>query len=66
MDLEANNKRLRKSYDPPDPIETLFAQVNDENEYAIFAGSPKTDADLIHVAEVLLLKTSMFPQEYEN
>ena len=66
MDLEANNERLRKSYDPSDPIKTLFAQVNDANEYAFFAGFPKTDADLIHVAEVLLLKTSMFPQEYKD
>lgn len=66
MDIEHNSIRMKTAYDPTTPIENLFAQINDANEYAIFANSPLSDATLVNAGEVLLLRTNAFTQEYHK
>ena len=66
LDLEANTVRMNKGYEAADPIEALFAQINDAQEFWIFAGYPLTDEDLVLTAEVLILSTNQFIAEYKN
>lgn len=66
MDIEANNDRLRKPWDPSDPIENLFGQINDTKEYSIFAKSPLAEGTLINTGEVTILKTGILAQEYKD
>ena len=66
MDLENNLIRMKKDWDPSSPIEDLFAQINDANEYSIFAQHPYGDRDLVQAGEVVLLRTNMFSAEYKD
>ena len=53
---------MKKQWDPFEPIETLFAQINDANEYSIFAAAPLQEHDLIQARGVLILRTGQFSQ----
>ena len=66
LDLEANTVRMKKRYEAADPIESLFAQINNAQEFRIFAGYPLTDKDLVLTAEVLILSTNQFSSEYKD
>ena len=66
IDREQNIVRMKKTWDPSEPIEILFAQINDANEYSIFAGTPLQEHDLLQAAEMLVLKTGQFAQEYRD
>ena len=66
IDREQNSSRMKKAWDASDPIEILFAQINDANEYSIFAGNPLQEHDLLQAAEMLVLKTGQFAQEYRD
>ena len=57
---------MKRQWEASDPIETLFGQINDANEYSIFARSPLQEHDLIQAAEMLILKTGQFAQEYKD
>ena len=66
IDIELNLTRMKKQWDPSVPIETLFAQINDANEYIIFAATPLQEHDLLQAAEVLILKTEKFSSKYKD
>ena len=55
MDLELNIQRMKRQLDPNDPIEELFAQVNDTAEYRIFAENPYSDATLVNAGEIVII-----------
>ena len=57
---------MKKKYEAADPIESLFAQINDVQEFRIFKGYPLTDKDLVLTAEVLILSTNQFSSEYKD
>ena len=56
---------MKKRYEAADPIEYLFALINDAQEFRIFAGYQLTDKDLVLTAEVLILSTNQFSSEYK-
>ena len=66
MDLEANTVRMKKHYEADDPIEYLFAQINDAQEFWIFTGYPLTNKYLVLTAKVLILSTNQFSSEYKD
>ena len=66
LDLEANTVLMKRRYEADDPIEALFSQINDAQEFRIFAGYPLTDKDLVLNAEVLILSTNQFSSEYKD
>ena len=66
MEIEANNERLRKPWEPSDSIENLFGQINDAKEYSIFAKSPLAEDTLFHTGEVAIFKTGILAQEYKD
>ena len=57
---------MKKDWDPSSPVEDLFAQVNNGNEYSIFAQHPNGDRDLVQAGKVILLCTNMFAAEYKD
>ena len=66
LDLEANTVRMKKRYEAADPIEALFAQINNAQEFRIFSEYPLTDKDLVLTSEVLILSTNQFSSEYTD
>ena len=54
---------MAAEWDPEIPIEVIFQQINDAEEFAIYENHPIADNDKVQAAEVLILKTGSFPQE---
>ena len=57
---------MTAEWDPEIPSKALFQQINDAAEFAIYANHPIADNDKVQAAEVLILKTGSFPQEYKD
>jgi hypothetical protein len=60
-ELTQNYERLNTPYDPNQPIETLFQQVQDARAFAVAGGQPYGAAMIINVAYTLVFNTGFFP-----
>jgi hypothetical protein len=49
-ELNQNYKRLNAPYDPNQPIETLFQQVQDARAFAVAGGQPYGVTMIVNVA----------------
>lgn len=61
-ELAANDIRYRAAYDPSQPIELLFGQIEDAMDYADAGGSPYSAAQVITNAYALVFNTGMMPE----
>jgi hypothetical protein len=60
-ELTQNYERLNSPYDPNQPIETLFQQVQDARAFAVAGGQPYGSPMIINVAYTLVFNTGVFP-----
>jgi hypothetical protein len=60
-ELTQNYERLNAPYDPNQPIETLFQQVQDARDFAVAGGQPYGAAMIVNVAYTLVFNTGLFP-----
>jgi hypothetical protein len=60
-ELTQNYERLNTPYDPNQPIETLFQQIQDARAFAVAVGQPYGNATIINVAYTLIFNTGLFP-----
>jgi hypothetical protein len=60
-ELTQNYERLNTPYDPNQPIETLFQQIQDARAFAVAGGQPYGAAMIINVAYTLLFNTGLYP-----
>jgi hypothetical protein len=60
-ELTQNYERLNTPYDPNQPIETLFQQIQDARAFAVAGGQPYGNAMIINVAYTLIFNTGFFP-----
>jgi hypothetical protein len=60
-ELTQNYERLNTPYDPNQPIETLFQQIQDAQAFAVAGGQPYGAAMIVSVAYTLVLNTWLFP-----
>jgi hypothetical protein len=60
-ELTQNYERLNTPYDPNQPIETLFQQIQDARSFAVAGGQPYGNAMIINVAYTLVFNTVLFP-----
>jgi hypothetical protein len=60
-ELTQNYERLNTPYDPSQPIETLFQQIQDARAFADAGGQPNGNAMIINVAFRLVFNTGLFP-----
>jgi hypothetical protein len=56
-----NYERLNTPYDPNQPIETLFQQIQDARAFAVAGGQPYGAAMIINVAYTLVFNTGLYP-----
>jgi hypothetical protein len=56
-ELTQNYERLNAPYDPNQPIETLFQQVQDARAFAVASGQPYGTAMIVNVAYTLVFNT---------
>jgi hypothetical protein len=60
-ELTQNYERLNTQYDPNQPIETLFQQIQDARAFAVAGGQPYGNTMIINVAYTLVFNTGLFP-----
>jgi hypothetical protein len=60
-ELTQNYERLNTLYDPNQPIETLFQQIQDARAFAVAGGQPCGAAMIVNVAYTLVFNTWLFP-----
>jgi hypothetical protein len=60
-ELTHNYERLNAMYDPNQPIETLFEQIQDARAFAVAGGQPYGAAMIVNVAYTLVFNTGFFP-----
>jgi hypothetical protein len=60
-ELTQNYERLNAPYDPTQPIETFFQQVQDARAFAVAGGQPYGAAMIVNVAYTLVFSTGFFP-----
>jgi hypothetical protein len=60
-ELTQNYKRLHTPYDPNQPIETLFQQIQDARAFAVAGGQPYGAAMIVNVAYTFVFNTRLFP-----
>jgi hypothetical protein len=63
-ELTHNYERLNTPYDPNQPIETLFQQIQDARAFAVAGGQPYGDAMIVNVAYTLIFNTELFPDAF--
>jgi hypothetical protein len=56
-ELTQNYERLNTPYDPNQPIETLFQQIQDARAFAVTGGQPYGAAMIVNVAYTLVFNT---------
>jgi hypothetical protein len=60
-ELTQNYERLNTPYDPNQPIESLFQQIQDARAFAVAGGQPYSAAMIVNVAYTLVFNTGLFP-----
>jgi hypothetical protein len=60
-ELTQNYEHLNTLYDPNQPIETLFQQIQDAQAFAVAGGQPHGAAMIVNVAFTLIFNTGLFP-----
>jgi 6-pyruvoyl-tetrahydropterin synthase len=60
-ELTQNYERLNTPYDPNQPIETLFQQIQDDRAFAVAGRQPYGNAMIVNVAYTLIFYTGLFP-----
>jgi hypothetical protein len=60
-ELTQNYERLNTPYDPNQPIETLFQQIQDARAFAVAGCQPYGAAMIVNVAYTLMFNTGLFP-----
>jgi hypothetical protein len=63
-ELTQNYERLNTPYDPNQPIETLFQQIQDARAFAVAGCHPYGAAMIVNVAYTLVFNTGLFPDAY--
>jgi hypothetical protein len=60
-EITQNYKRLNTPYDPNQPIERLFQQIQDARAFAVAGGQPYGAAMIVNVEYKLVFNTGLFP-----
>jgi hypothetical protein len=60
-DITQNYERLNTPYDPNQPIETLFQQIQDARAFDVAGGQPYGATMIINVAYTLVFNTGLYP-----
>jgi hypothetical protein len=60
-ELTHNYDRLDTPYNPNQPMETLFQQIQDDRAFAVAGGTPYGNVMIINDAYTLIFNTGLFP-----
>jgi hypothetical protein len=61
-DLQESDAKMRRQYDPNQPIESFIDHIEDSVALAAAANAPYTSAQIIVIAYNTIFTTGMFPE----
>ena len=61
VDIEDNDTKMRADYDPSQPIEVLFHQIETAVEFSEAGNRPYDQKQVVSRAYLLILKTGLYP-----
>jgi hypothetical protein len=64
MELMQNYERLNTPYDPSQPIENLFQQIQDPRAFAVVVGQSYGDTMIVNAAFTLVFNTGLFHNDF--
>jgi hypothetical protein len=65
-DLMANNKRMEEDWDPSETFQTLMARIKLCREFAIDAGQPYTDDQILAKVHAIVFNTGLYYEALEK
>jgi hypothetical protein len=65
-ELTQNYERLNMPYDPNQPIETLFQQIQDARAFAVAGGQPCGAAMIVNVSYTLVFNTGLYKPVWQG
>ena len=66
LDLDENERNMKKKYDPDQPIDVLFHQIKTAEEYTTTGNSPFTARQTVNTAFLLIFATGAYEDECKN
>ena len=63
MDLAYNDKKLRDSCNPNEPLNSPYTRLNECVDYAAAAGNPITEGQFIRISYVLVVEMGQFQED---
>ena len=66
MDLDKNERRIKTKYNPNEPIDKLFKQIEMADEYAKTGKSPFTAKQIVNNAFLRVFATGVYEDECKN
>ena len=66
VDIEDIDTTMRADYDPSQPIEVLFHQIETAVEFAEAGNRPCDPKQVVSRAYILVLKTGIYPEAYKD
>ena len=63
LDLDENERKMKTRYDPNQPIDTLFRQVDTAVEVAATAAAPFTQQQILNTAFILIFAMGAYEEE---
>ena len=63
MDLDENERMMKQRYDPNQPIDILFKQIEMAVEFATTGNSPFTARQIVNTAFILVYATGVYDEE---
>jgi hypothetical protein len=65
-DLLANNKRMEEDWDPAETFQTIMARIKQCREFAIDAGQPYTEEQILAKAHAIVFNTGLYYEALEK
>ena len=65
-DLAKNDKKLRESYNPNDPLKSLYTGLKKCQGYATVAGKPITEGQVVCISYSLVAGKSQFQEDCQT
>jgi len=63
LDLTANEERMYSNWNPPTPIETLYEQLTDGQQFAMQGGETIHDSQLVRKGYEIIRRTGLFTED---
>ena len=66
IDLTKNGTNLRETFNPDDPVESLYMRLNECVDYETAADNTVTEGQVMRIAYIIVAETGQFQEDFQN